>query len=441
MKKFLTLSAVAVAVTMTAAAMEPKANNSIQDAMVSNASLAPQSLTTMSITRADGPKKVTSVDDLCGNYSAKYYYWLLEGNDQFGGVCNPVITKGASENEILITGLPYVAVELKATVDLTAGTVTVPEQNVMYMASEGEYMKFVGITGSLDGEQVKFGEGGPFVINITENGLQAPYNGFCYRITRGYYFAAAGFDVQNIKQYLFGYNADEWVEEGTAKFTDNAFRDIYQDPTAVPSNVEVPLYMNKKDNNILLLMNPYKCGEWPYFNPIPQADANKNGFIQFSIEDPFCIPMRPYVGSGFYFDMGSQTASDIQETYLYNSEGMKYFNGAYLEDIAAELAAAEKDCSYYDEKTRTVYIYNGLFGVSSDPGAAYCWRDPNDEKKSIYLEWEIVLPDLSAVNGIEADSNVAPKYYNLQGMEVKAPVAGELVIVKQGGKSYKTIAK
>ena len=120
---------------------------------------------------------------------------------------------------------------------------------------------------------------------------------------------------------------------------------------------------------------------------------------------------------------------------------MKYFNGAYLEDIAAELAAAEKDCSYYDEKTRTVYIYNGLFGVSSDPGAAYCWRDPNDEKKSIYLEWEIVLPDLSAVNGIEADSNVAPKYYNLQGMEVKAPVAGELVIVKQGGKSYKTIAK
>jgi hypothetical protein len=54
----------------------------------------------------------------------------------------------------------------------------------------------------------------------------------------------------------------------------------------------------------------------------------------------------------------------------------------------------------------------------------------------------IQLPELSGVEGIVDDSVDAPaRFFNLQGVEVAAPVKGEVTIVKKGNSSYKQIAK
>ena len=47
-----------------------------------------------------------------------------------------------------------------------------------------------------------------------------------------------------------------------------------------------------------------------------------------------------------------------------------------------------------------------------------------------------------AVNNIIDDNAAAAKrFFNLQGIEINAPEAGEVVIVKQGNKTSKTVVK
>lgn len=55
---------------------------------------------------------------------------------------------------------------------------------------------------------------------------------------------------------------------------------------------------------------------------------------------------------------------------------------------------------------------------------------------------KIQLADPSGVEGVINDTENAPKrFFNLQGLEIANPEAGELVIVKQGNKTTKTIVK
>ena len=64
--------------------------------------------------------------------------------------------------------------------------------------------------------------------------------------------------------------------------------------------------------------------------------------------------------------------------------------------------------------------------------------------KPIPMETQIILPAaaLAGVEGVINDTeNAAKRYFNLQGLEIANPAAGELVIVKQGNKTTKTIVK
>ena len=47
--------------------------------------------------------------------------------------------------------------------------------------------------------------------------------------------------------------------------------------------------------------------------------------------------------------------------------------------------------------------------------------------------------DLLSINSVEADENAAPVYYNLQGIQVKDPVKGQLYIRKAGAETTKVI--
>ena len=47
----------------------------------------------------------------------------------------------------------------------------------------------------------------------------------------------------------------------------------------------------------------------------------------------------------------------------------------------------------------------------------------------------------AGVEGITVDENAPVKYFNLQGVEVANPEAGQLVIKKQGSKAEKMIVR
>ena len=72
---------------------------------------------------------------------------------------------------------------------------------------------------------------------------------------------------------------------------------------------------------------------------------------------------------------------------------------------------------------------------------ASTWID-RDTREPVEMISNIQLPELTGVEGIVDDSVDAPaRFFNLQGVEVAAPVKGEVTIVKKGNKSYKQIAK
>lgn len=47
----------------------------------------------------------------------------------------------------------------------------------------------------------------------------------------------------------------------------------------------------------------------------------------------------------------------------------------------------------------------------------------------------------NGVESVEFDSNAPVKYFNLQGVEVANPEAGQIVIKKQGSKAVKVVVK
>lgn len=56
------------------------------------------------------------------------------------------------------------------------------------------------------------------------------------------------------------------------------------------------------------------------------------------------------------------------------------------------------------------------------------------------MDWTLVQNSSSGIDGIEADGpDAAPVYYNLQGVRVEHPVAGQLYIVRRGDKTVKEL--
>lgn len=72
---------------------------------------------------------------------------------------------------------------------------------------------------------------------------------------------------------------------------------------------------------------------------------------------------------------------------------------------------------------------------------------PSEEAKTAYSEatgWKefvTIMVDATGIDGISADDAQQVRYFNLQGMEIAAPVKGQLVIKMTGNKSEKLIAR
>lgn len=228
----------------------------------------------------------------------------------------------------------------------------------------------------------------------------------------------------------FTYEPSEWTSVGNAKFKDGwgvlDGADAY----------DVPAYQNKENKNLFMLLNPYGVNT-PYAQY--NGNANDEGYIVFDVTNPNVVVVMPHVFSGL-----SLPDWDLQSVLaVTNREGVKYYLQDYdLDEIEEEAIMYDDPLSTYDAATGEIVLPNCVF-----QNVPYFDTEDMDnwsvEGTPIDMITNITLPEgvQGGINGITNDVNVAPRYFNLQGVEISNPVNGEVVIVKEGSKATKTIVR
>lgn len=234
---------------------------------------------------------------------------------------------------------------------------------------------------------------------------------------------------------LFEFDANEWTYAGDAEFQDAWLPDIFT--IDIPSyNVE--LYRSTVTPNRYLLYDPW--GPNSFYGQYDVNMSDLEGNLVFDIVDnPNIVLFEPFVYSFTMDDSEAGDGSDLQAYYCYNAEGDYYFNnGSSLEQIENLFLDAGTDYSYFEKSENKIYIYNAVFNVVPAYGftSALSWRDGE-------MSGWIKLPaDFDSVESIIGDDSNAPvQYFNLQGVRVLNPEAGQLVIKRQGNKATKLIVR
>lgn len=246
----------------------------------------------------------------------------------------------------------------------------------------------------------------------------------------------------------FIYNYDEWNYIGDSDFTDgwlssfftNWFEDF--DESDFPT-YKVKTYQNYADHNLIMLMEPFGPG-----SPVMEMGINGSdgrGFIILDVTDPDCVLVRPNTRSGYSMARGwwYWTEADIPMT---NVAGMKHYMDAMptsaikaeAQRYGLDLATMTEDglVNLPDARVQLITEGDGFFAPSQwsyqlEQGGQYFYEDMNSQ---------IQLPSLSGVNSIITDKdNAKARYFNLQGVEIANPEAGQVVIVKEGKNSKKVI--
>lgn len=228
----------------------------------------------------------------------------------------------------------------------------------------------------------------------------------------------------------FTFDPSEWTNVGNSKFTDGWFY-VFSE-SEVPA-YDVVTYENKANKNLYLLENPYGANS-PYASI--NGSPNDKGYIMLNVENPECVLVRPNIPSG----MDSYKLTGIKSTLTCTSdEGVRFYIDEYTyEDIIDEAQSFEVPLPTMS-KDRVVTLPNCGFQYITNLIETDKWV--NNEKEPLPMVTTIVLPSAGVEGVINDAENVAKRYFNLQGVEIANPEAGQIVIVKEGNKATKTIVR
>ncbi len=381
--------------------------------------------------------KLTSIDDIVGDYE-----WTFNNafdDDEFGGMqlCNLSISLSDEKNTVLISG--YKGLTWTATVDVAASTMTIKKQ-FAFTAEDGADVYLTPFRWDVDdkGNATSFSEIDALVGTYEDGvisfnridliGLPNPSK------KDSFYGPLLGYENIMTNIPVAEIDMNEWNIIGDAEYSDGWIAPLYYEkPGEVFYSVKVA--QNKKDYNKVLLIDPYGAN-----SPFAGVNLNKTapGYIEMDKANPDVVVCTPRLYSGY-------TDNKNGNYYNYNTEGYLYYlNGLSFDTILERLIAYDAESSWYDPTTKTIYIYNCIFGTESDKTGTYTWIDGNQQP--VVMESVIKLPSNwddsgAGVEGITVDENAPVKYFNLQGVEVANPEAGQLVIKKQGSKAEKMIVR
>ena len=202
---------------------------------------------------------------------------------------------------------------------------------------------------------------------------------------------------------------------------------------------EAPLQQNKKNANLFRVVDPYHNEIFEGLN-----ESTKAGYIVFDVTDPDHVLFEKSEAGWALSEVG------VSKFYCYNNLGMyvQYFgvDAATIVDVIGD------DIPYTTFKDGVVFlgaidhpeygvVYDANFGYQGDPTGGYTWTSGSGE---VDMTASITFPeDWAGVKNIATDNvaNGAVEFFNLQGVRVANPQAGQLVIKRQGGEVSKMIVR
>lgn len=458
MKKVYALMAFASALTATAT-VQP---TNLIPATMSNELQSASALEYKLVEKTDGMLKAPATPQFDGQYWGFLYRGFTDKDKEQQQSVIQITPTGGNNVEIFGLFCPVIASSVKGTYDASTMSITIPSGQVLATAEETgleEDLMFWAKTLVPDADNMVSPatavDAQNVVLRYAPEGVQ--YEDGTIGLVGGWvfenYLSLMVFNQASAKDGqkgfvgswkwnnrvcaledvypeapAFVFNENEWTEIGESTITDEWFGLLLNDNK--PYSVKT--YVNKADENIYVLANPYATGTpLASINSTPDA----KGYIVLDITNPDCVLVRPNVPSGMSLpDFGLY--GNVPITTL---EGVDhYINEMDVEDI---IAAAEKfdDPLPVMSSTRLITLPNCRFQLLNEMDEPDQW---SQNKEPVPMVTTIQLANPAGVNDILDNSENAPKrFFNLQGVEVSNPEAGQLVIVKQGNKSYKTIAK
>lgn len=314
----------------------------------------------------------------------------------------------------------------------SAGTVYYVNFEPFYWDSETTDIVATSWTASFD----------PYTGTITtpsDHGLSwAAYEDADHTEFKGYFDI---FDLEGLKKFVEIERS--WVSVGEATFMDGWVLPVFGFDQTDPANwYKVPVEQDENNANVYRLVNPYQYGPVAEFN-----ETTKPGYIEFDVTDPdhvvFAVTDAGFANSDlgvsqfycintltWYCEYFSMAPSDIVSILGDETTYTTFKNGV----VTLTTVEDEEDGGY---------INDACFGIQGNPAAGYGWI--NEDGMSLYMAAAIDLSETNGMTGaikIENNSSAAPvRFYNLQGIEVANPAAGQVVIRVQGENAAKMIVR
>lgn len=464
MKKFYSF-AVSMAVALTVSAVAADFDGIRQTAPVkmvpSNSDIQMTKVSSFDKLNAELPDgqlpkvKAEAVDEgIEGDYTVTigdYYFQTSKG--QYESECSVSLTTGALNRKYAVFSCPDFVSQVSAPYNATTGTVTfgASKLGAANVGGTQYYIQFTPFAYEVDPETEK-GKvvSGSFSATYANGKITFPAeHGFAWiAFSDENYTSAAGylelFDVEGMEKIVVDDSA--WSKVGMATFADPWVLSCFgiNATTETEYQYEVELQQSIDDAFEYRLVDPYHGN-------FPGAELNEStsaGYIQFNVSDPDHVTFSA-VPSGF-----AMAKLDVSKFYCLNQ--LSALMGTYNLPAAQVIEAMGNRIPYTtykegvvsfvsvestDNDNNPITIYDACFGDQSNRYGGYGWQ--TKDNVAVPMVGFIKFPgnEGSGIDGIVVDENAPVKYYNLQGVEVASPAAGQMVIRVKGNKATKMIAE
>ncbi len=235
--------------------------------------------------------------------------------------------------------------------------------------------------------------------------------------------------------YVFGFEEYEKLQETFANQLDVNLPDYY--------TVEVPRQANSKDSGSFRLVHPFATYYDNYLSTQLEYDPVVD-YLVYNVADPNKAYVEP-CATGIYY----LTNSNSYIMMVYGSTNQMQGGAEASEDVWGTYSDGVLTFDKL-EIPSGAETYNDCLGGLSWSQASYNYT----QGEVTYAEWsELVLePEKfkisgSATGGVQnvaadaQDLNAPVEYFNLQGIRVMNPEAGQLLIQRQGNKATKVVIR
>ena len=416
MKKFYAL-ALAAAVTLSASAERlPLKQTSLRTPVAISEAKAPvkemKNINTTKAVKKGTVNTLATAQDYEGEYDW-YFDDLMQGASGAGSAYILVDDPATGSVTITLSG----TFSLTGTLDAAAGTLSIPNGQYLFDDEDGPiyfYVKDVNeLTGTINPGMANIDA---TVGYINDGYIEFdPYDVWCTgdynNESLGWYFVTAynEFDV-----------AIAWVPCGTGTFTENIVYGLFMEGENLPASVSV--YEHPDYPGVYKVADAFQATyaalEIPSVSPDMEIDARDASNVQIALQSTGIIAGSggASLGTLYYFNTG-----------WYND----YFGIAGTEE---ELDPVNCTLTKDAEGNVTITIpVRSCYIMASATGGLYYGSEAVST---------LTFNDPAGVSNVQIDNSNAPvEYFNLQGVRVNEPAAGNIYIRRQGTEAQKFIAK